>query len=280
METWGLSRPEKKTQFEIVAVVEEIGVHEWARDWKQVLFQESFLFDFQQTNAIVLCTTSHNDIEVIEIMDHFVSRRNMEAAQIPVIFGTYKGLRYHPSNRPDLAVFESINGFVCHSASVAREMKDPRVFFAPLSASNRCPPPSTNRGFSIFVGGRQDRDFETIYQAVCEAGLQATFLSDLLPSSVVETSHIRVIREKVSLRDYLREQSLHSLVAVSLRRPARLQKGQLDSARAVACGLPLIVTADSSCDDYVLPEISGYRVSQTVDDWTEALLRAENFMIH
>jgi glycosyltransferase involved in cell wall biosynthesis len=108
---------------------------------------------------------------------------------------------------------------------------------------------ATDGGY-IFSGGRTNRDFATVFEAMSQLDSPAVIVADKtvdFPTDVPE--HIRIYRD-ISLEDFQRLLQGARIVVVALKR-GDISSGQVVLNRAMRSGKPVVVTATAGMDDYV-----------------------------
>jgi glycosyltransferase involved in cell wall biosynthesis len=108
---------------------------------------------------------------------------------------------------------------------------------------------SCDKGY-IFSGGRTNRDFATLFEAVAQLGFSAVIVAGKdvrFPSYAPE--HITIYRD-ISMADFERLLQGARIVVVALKRED-ISSGQVVLNRAMRSGKPVVVTATAGIDDYV-----------------------------
>lgn len=108
---------------------------------------------------------------------------------------------------------------------------------------------SVDKGY-IFCGGRTNRDFATVLEAVSALGCPTIFVAGkdaAFPASVPE--HVSIYRN-ISSDSFQRLIQEARIVVLALKRPD-ISSGQVVLSRAMQSGKPVVVTAIAGIDDYV-----------------------------
>ena len=107
-------------------------------------------------------------------------------------------------------------------------------------------------GEYVFCGGRTNRDFATVLEAVSELRCPTIFVAGKdagFPAHVPE--HVSIYRD-ISSESFQRLVQEARIVVVALKRPD-ISSGQVVLSRAMQSGKPVIVSAIAGIDDYVTP---------------------------
>lgn len=171
-----------------------------------------------------------------------------------------------------------VERWVVHARSERLVLDSDRLAFVPLCLSLPEPAAPGDDGY-LFTGGRKWREIEVALAAMQRSGLPGRVVTDIAPGE--EYPGIEIIREKIPRDDYLKVMGRARVVLVPLKQ-IPISHGHSDVVFAVLAGRPAVVTAGSSCDDYVRHGVSGLLVrDNSVEAWTDAVLeaneRAEEF---
>lgn len=196
-------------------------------------------------------------------------------------FPLYHGIHWHPlAHRPRggiawREVQHSIDYWVVHSEQDVRRYRGDRVFFSLLPHSIPTLGSSAGKPLDVFVGGRQNRDFLIVFQAIKQLSKTAVFQSDLLPESIVRRSDddIEIVQDRVSKRSYIENMSRARIVAIPLETGKPRARGQTDASLALGLGIPIVATRGATVDDYVVSGETGFLVANTKVAWVSAIER-------
>jgi glycosyltransferase involved in cell wall biosynthesis len=109
---------------------------------------------------------------------------------------------------------------------------------------------TSSDGGYIFSGGRTNRDFATVFEAILQLDSPAVIVADKtvdFPSDVPE--HVRIYRD-IPLEDFQGLLQGARIVVVALKR-GDISSGQVVLNRAMRSGKPVVVTATAGMDEYV-----------------------------
>jgi glycosyltransferase involved in cell wall biosynthesis len=124
-----------------------------------------------------------------------------------------------------------------------------RVAYARWGGSGLAFAESVDRGY-IFCGGRTNRDFATVLEAVSELGCPTIFVAGKdadFPAHVPE--HVSIYRD-ISSESFERLIQEARIVVMALKRPD-ISSGQVVLNSAMQSAKPVVVTAIAGIDDYV-----------------------------
>ena len=181
-----------------------------------------------------------------------------------LILGTYKGRHLWTPDNDSL-----VDHWVVHARSERLVLDSERLVFIPLCV---VPPLATlepgDDGY-LFMGGRKWRELGVGVQAMARSGRPGRVISDFAPEG--DFPGVSILREKIPKIEYSKVMQRARLVLVPLRRTP-ISHGHVDVVTAILLGKPVLVTAGSSCDDYVQHGVNGLRVrDNSVEAWLDAI---------
>lgn len=184
-----------------------------------------------------------------------------------LILGTYRGRHlWSPDND---AVVER---WVVHARSECLVLESQKLAFIPLCLGPSAGDASTGDDGYLFMGGRKWREIDVGLAAMSRSGIPGKVITDFAPEGEVPGVELR--RERVPREEYAAVMRRARLVLVPLKQMP-ISHGHTDVVAAIVAGKPVLVTAYSSCDDYVEHGVNGLLVrDNSVEAWSDAIQEA------
>jgi glycosyltransferase involved in cell wall biosynthesis len=145
---------------------------------------------------------------------------------------------------------------VCNTLPVIDAIKErypkaaDRLAYARWGGTGDADVETSSDGGYIFSGGRTNRDFATVFEAISQLDSPGVIVADKavnFPSDV--PAHIRIYRD-IALEDFQRLLQGARIVVVALKR-GDISSGQVVLNRAMRSGKPVVVTATAGMNEYV-----------------------------
>jgi glycosyltransferase involved in cell wall biosynthesis len=184
-----------------------------------------------------------------------------------LFLGTYGGRHLWSPDNDSL-----VERWVVHASSERLVLDSDRLVFVPLCRDPLPQPaPRGDEGY-VFMGGRKWREIDVGLAAIVASGFPGRVITDIAPDH--EVSDVQVTRERVGRDEYLDAMCRARMVLIPLKQ-IPISHGHTDVVNAILAGRPVLVTAGSSCDDYVRHGVNGLLVADnSVSAWTQAIHEA------
>jgi glycosyltransferase involved in cell wall biosynthesis len=165
-----------------------------------------------------------------------------------------------------------VERWVVHARSESLVLESERLAFIPLCLGPSPGDPVIGDDGYLFMGGRKWREIEVGLAAMSRSGIPGKVITDFAPEGDLPGIDLR--REKVPREEYAAAMQRARLILVPLKQMP-ISHGHTDVVAAIVAGKPVLVTACSSCDDYVDHGVNGLLVrDNSVEAWTDAIHQA------
>lgn len=242
-------------------MVADLPHHHWLKYWKDplVAFEDVEPARLAQAPMVAIAPGSAEYLDTCRRILQW--KRDGLLPSTRLVFVTYKGRQIWTPENDAL-----VERWVVHARSEMLQIKSDRLAFIPLCLGTAAP--GTDGGY-LFLGGRKLREFDVALRAAAETGYPCVAVSDRLPEG--DYPGIEMRRERIPKRDYSELLSKCRVVLVPLQK-SPISHGHMDVISAIRIGKPVVVTAESSCDDYVEHDRWGVLVqNNTVADWVKGI---------
>ena len=126
-----------------------------------------------------------------------------------------------------------------------------RLAFVRWGGGTGKPPPENLRDHGyVFCGGRTNRDFDTVLEAVARVGVRTTLVVGEDTQFRREVPDFVTIHRNIPARQFQSLIEKAGIVVIALERPD-ISSGQVVLMQAMRCAKPIVISATAGIEDYV-----------------------------